>query len=203
MRLFVAFVPPPDALAELERATATLRPAWPGLRWTSREAWHITLAFLGEVPEQVLPELTVRLERAARRHSVLDLAVAGAGAFPAAGRARVLWAGVRADRAALRALAGSVAAGARRAGAPSPDEGRRYRPHITLARLREPADVRPLTATLADLATAAWTATSIGLIRSHLGSSPRYEPLATWPLKASPEAAVKCARGDAGGAARG
>ena len=40
---------PGEVAGELERAVAPLRAAWPGLRWTRREAWHITLAFLGEV----------------------------------------------------------------------------------------------------------------------------------------------------------
>jgi 2'-5' RNA ligase len=188
VRLFVAVVPPPEVAAELDGRTAALRPAWPGLRWTGPDAWHITLAFLGDVREQVLPELGVRLERAAGRHPVLELAVAGAGAFPAARRARVVWAGVAADGAALRSVAASVAAGARRAGAPPADENRRYKPHITLARLTEPTDVRSLTGELADLDGSRWAAGRIHLIRSHqpapgAGSRPRYEVLASWPLR--------------------
>lgn len=173
--------------AELDARTASLRSAWPDLRWTSQEAWHVTLAFLGEVREDVLPELTTRLERAARRHPAQRLAVRGGGAFPGPSRDRVVWAGLDADRAALAALAASVAAGARRAGAPSPDEDRRFRAHITLARLREPADVRPLTERLADLAGPPWTAAEIHLIRSHLpgpgaGRTPVYTSLSAWPL---------------------
>jgi RNA 2',3'-cyclic 3'-phosphodiesterase len=188
VRLFVAIVPPPSAVAELADRTAAVRRAWPGLRWTSREAWHITLAFLGEVPAQVLPELGVQMERAAGRHLAQDLAVRGCGAFPSARHARAVWSGVQAHQATLEALAASVAAGGRRAGAPPPDEGRRYQPHLTLAYLREPADVRPLTEDLADLAGSRWTARQIQLIRSHRpgpepGSRPRYESLATWPLR--------------------
>jgi 2'-5' RNA ligase len=191
-------------------------PARPGLRWTSPDTWHLTLAFLGEVPETVLPELTTRLERAAARHPAQTLAVDGAGAFPGPARASVLWAGVRVrgpapagqpdsdagagpriaragsgpgrdpDQALAR-LAASVAAGARRARAPSPDEGRRYRPHLTLARLPAPADVRPLLAELAGPAGPPWTAADIRLIRSYLGGSPpgppRYAEIARWPLR--------------------
>ena len=187
MRLFVAIVPPPAVTAGLDALTAPLRPAWPDLRWTSQEAWHVTLAFLGEVRDEVLPELTERLERAARRHRAQSLAISGGGAFPSPSRARVVWAGLDGDRPALAALAASVAAGARRAGAPSPDEGRRFRAHITLARLRAPADVRPLTDGLAGLAGAPWTATEIQLIHSRLpgpgaGRTPDYISLGVWPL---------------------
>ena len=183
MRLFVALSPPEKALDELEATVAPLRPAWPDLRWTSPQSWHVTLAFLGEVDEAVLDRLAVRLERAAHRHAGLVLSAAGAGAFPTAPRARVLWTGLRADLGALRAIAGSVAAAARRAGAPPPDGRRRFRPHVTLARSREPADVRPLIAGLAGYSGTAWTADRVHLIRSHLGPQPWYESVGDWPLQ--------------------
>ncbi len=131
-----------------------------------------------------------RLERAAHRHPGLSLSFGAGGAFPAPGRARVLWTGIHGDLAALGALARSVAAGARRAGAPPPDESRRFRPHLTLARCREPADVGRLVEALADYAGAPWTAAEIHLIRSHLGAvggRPRYEAAGTWPLRVSPD----------------
>jgi 2'-5' RNA ligase len=185
VRLFVAIAPPPAVLEDLEARVAPLRPAWPALRWTGRQAWHLTLAFLGDVSEDTAVALRPRLERAAHRHPGLSLAFAGVGAFPAPGRARVLWSGIHGDHRALEALARSVAAGARRAGAPPPDEGRRFRPHLTLARCREPADVGPLVETLAGYAGPPWTAAEIHLILSHLGgAAPQYEMVGTWPLRA-------------------
>lgn len=184
MRLFVAIEPSAAAVAELEAVTAPLRPSWPGLRWTGTDAWHVTLAFLGEVAEAVVPALNTRLERAAHRHPALGLSIEGAGAFPGPARARVLWAGIRTDQAALTALARSVSAGARRVGAMAGEEGRRYRPHLTLARCRAPADVRPLVNSLAGYAGMPWIAGEIYLIRSHLGAHPRYETLGAWPLRA-------------------
>lgn len=183
MRLFVALLPPPQVLAELADAVAPLRSASPELRWNGEEDWHLTLAFLGEVAEEVLPDLSLRTERAARHHHVQQLAVVGAGAFPKPARARVLWAGISAA-GGLAPLAASVAAAARRAGAPPPDEDRRFRPHLTLARSRrEPADVSGLIAALTGFAGMAWTATDIRLIRSNPGRNPRYEDLGMWPLR--------------------
>ena len=144
MRLFVAVAIPDEVAGELEAAVAPLRESWPGLRWTRREAWHLTLAFLGEVNEAVVARLTLRLERAAARHASLSLALGGAGTFPGAAKARVLWTGVHGERRELGALAASVAAGARRAGAPPAEEGRRFQPHLTLARCRAPVDARDL-----------------------------------------------------------
>lgn len=183
MRLFVAVVPPDAALAELEEAVAPLRAAAPELRWTGAASWHLTLAFLGEVREEVVPDLQARLERAARRHPPQRLAIAGGGAFPTARRAQVLWAGFSADNKALAALADSVAAGARRAGAPPPGQRRQYRAHLTLARCRAPADVSNLSQRLAGFTGTSWTATTVHLIRSHLSSGPpQYEDTAAWPL---------------------
>jgi RNA 2',3'-cyclic 3'-phosphodiesterase len=186
MRLFVAIRPPASALAELAVVVASLHAAAPELRWTGSGSWHLTLAFLGEVDEAILPDLSTRLARAAHRHPSQRLGVMGGGAFPAPARARVLWAGVRADRRAITMLAASVAAGARRAGAPPPDEGRKYSPHLTLARCREPADVSVLTAALRGFSGTEWTASSIHLVRSHLagGRPSQYEDLAEWPLEA-------------------
>ena len=183
MRLFVGLAPPAAILDDLDKVCAPLRLGREDLRWTSRELWHITLAFLGEVSEESLSRLLPRLERAARRHLAFGLSLAGAGAFPGPARANVLWSGLSGNRKALGELAMSVSAGARRAGALPPDEGRRYQPHVTLARCRTPADVRSIVDDLSGYQGPAWTAEEIYLIRSTLGGHPRYETLGTWKLK--------------------
>jgi RNA 2',3'-cyclic 3'-phosphodiesterase len=183
MRLFVAIALPAGAASELDEVVAPLRPAWPELRWTGRDAWHLTLAFLGEVDQKVAGKLSRRLELAAARHSPLYLSLGGSGAFPAAARARVLWTGVQGDRRGLASLATSVAAGARRAGVETSGEGRRYEPHLTLARCRAPADVRQLVDSLAGYAGTPWMAAEIYLIHSRLEAETRYEILGSWPLR--------------------
>jgi RNA 2',3'-cyclic 3'-phosphodiesterase len=182
VRLFVAVTPPDAALDDLDAACVSLRQGAAELRWTGRELRHITLAFLGEVAEDRLPGLLPRLSRAAGRHQAFGLSIAGGGAFPSPARATVLWSGLAGDRKALGELAMSVGAGARRAGAPPPDEGRRYRPHVTLARCRVPADLRQAVAGLSSYAGPAWMATEIRLIRSTLGGQLRHETIGTWPL---------------------
>lgn len=186
MRLFVGLAPPAAVLDDLEAACASFRPSRGDLRWTSRELWHVTVAFLGEVGEETLARLLPRLERAARRHLAFSLSLAGAGAFPSPARANVLWSGLSGDLKALGELAMSVSAGARRAGAPPPGEGRRYRPHVTLARCRTPADVRPIVSELSGYQGPTWAVGEIYLIRSTLGGVLRYETLGRWKLRPSP-----------------
>ncbi len=185
MRLFVAIAPPAAVLDELDALAGPFRTGRQDLRWTSREAWHVTLAFLGQVEESAAARLLPRLERAARRHHAFRLAFSGAGAFPAATRANVLWSGLSGDRGALAHLAESVAAGASRAGARPPDKGRGFRPHLTLARCRMPVDVTELVAALAGYQGPLWTADRIHLVRSRLGATdqPRYATLGSWPLR--------------------
>ncbi|MHA6617014.1 RNA 2',3'-cyclic phosphodiesterase [Pseudonocardia sp. DLS-67] len=183
MRVFVAVTPPAGALDELSSATAALRAGEPELRWTRPDKWHLTLAFLGEVGDRARADLSARLGHTASRHPPMRLALHGAGRFTD----RVLWTRVTGDVAALRGLAESVRAAAQRAGVDVED--RPYRPHLTLARGREGADLRPVVQALAGFAGHPWTAGELSLVRSHLGAGPgrtaRYEPLASWTLTGS------------------
>ncbi|MFJ1993812.1 RNA 2',3'-cyclic phosphodiesterase [Streptomyces asiaticus] len=200
MRLFAAVLPPEAAVAELAARVKALR-ALPGadvLRWTEREGWHFTLAFFGEVAEDVLPELHTRLARAAHRHHPHELRLAGGGRFDD----RVVWVGVDGDSEALRRLADSAEAGGRRAGVPM-DRHRPYHPHLTIARARSSrhgssrhdsprhtsaTSLAPYVDGLTDFAGREWTVGELSLVRSHPpasgvpGQQPRYEVVAAWPL---------------------
>ena len=182
MRLFVGVVPPSAALDDLDAACAPFRLARDDLRWTGRELWHLTLAFLGEVSEERLTRLAPWLQRAAERNRAFTLRVAGGGAFSNPARANVLWSGFGGDRQALAELASTVAAAARRAGVAPPDAYREFTPHLTLARCRAPADVRPIVGVLDAYQGPGWAVEEIYLIRSTLSRAPRYETLETWKL---------------------
>jgi 2'-5' RNA ligase len=180
VRLFAAVVLPDDIVAGLDAALADHRDEI--LAWTLPEQWHITLAFYGQVEDKRVPDLKARLTRAAKRHSVLSLALDGAGRFDG----RTLWAGCSGDVATLRNIARSVVAAGRRVGASSTDDAFRFRAHITLARARRPVDLRPYVAALDAFRSRSWTVDSVTLVRSHLGAGAarhsRYETLSTHRL---------------------
>ncbi|MER6550827.1 RNA 2',3'-cyclic phosphodiesterase [Streptomyces sp. NPDC049952] len=184
-RLFVAVLPPGPAADELAGAVAPLHrlPGAMDLRWTAREGWHYTLAFLGNVDEELLPALYTRLERAARRTEPFPLRIRGGGRFDG----RVLWAGAEGGLGTLRLLAERAAAAARRSGIPM-EEHQRHTPHLTLARSRAQADLAPYTAALEDFDGTPWEVGEIGLVRSDLpvdgvpGEQPRYRVVRAWPL---------------------
>ena len=183
MRLFVGLVPPTAALDDLDAACAPFRLARDDLRWTGRELWHLTLAFLGEVSEEDLARLMPWLGRAAGRSRAFSLSVAGGGAFSNPARANVLWSGMSGDRPALAELAATVADAARGAGIVPPDAYRGFTPHLTLARCRAPVDVREIVARLDCYRGPGWTVQEIYLIRSTLDGQPRYETVDTWKLR--------------------
>lgn len=182
MRLFVAVVPPPDVVDHLSAALDPLRARIEveRLRWVPAASWHLTLAFLGEVEEARRPQLDERLGRAARRNQPGRLRLSGGGRFGG----RVLWVGVEGERETLVRTAASAAAAARRSGIVT--EERRYRPHLTVARTREPVDLRAEVVALHDYQGPDWTAGEVALVRSRLGAgagrAAAYDVLATWTL---------------------
>lgn len=189
MRLFAAVLPPEDVTAALAAEVAALRrlPGADGLRWTGRPGWHLTLAFYGEVDDDLVPDLSARLERAAHRTAPFELALRGGGQF---GHGRALWAGAEGDVATLRLLADRAESAGRKAGVEM-GEHRRYKPHLTVARSREAFDARPYVETLDGFTSRTWTVTDLALVRSNLprsgvpGEQPRYETVARSPLRAS------------------
>ncbi|MET8942371.1 RNA 2',3'-cyclic phosphodiesterase [Streptomyces sp. NPDC004542] len=186
MRLFAAVLPPEQAVTELAAVVDELRklPGAGGLRWTGRPGWHFTLAFYGEVEEEVVPDLAARLEQAAVRTTSFPLALRGGGQF---GHGRALWAGAEGGLPNLRLLAERSEAAARKAGV-AMGEHRRYKAHLTVARSRSAVDVRAHVETLAGFAGRTWTVGELVLVRSHLprsgvpGEQPRYEAVERWAL---------------------
>ncbi|MFI1765449.1 RNA 2',3'-cyclic phosphodiesterase [Streptomyces sp. NPDC020800] len=186
MRLFAAVLPPEDVTDELAAEVARLRrlPGADGLRWTGRPGWHFTLAFYGEVGDDLAPDLSDRLARAAGRTERFSLALSGGGQF---GHGRALWAGAAGDLETLRLLADRAESAARRAGVPM-GEHRRYKAHLTVARSRDAVDVRPYVRLLGEFGGRTWTVADLALVRSNLptsgvpGEQPRYEVVDRWAL---------------------
>jgi len=138
-----------------------------GLRWTLPGQWHITLAFLADVADRNTDELLERLERAATRRKSFALRMAGAGAFPHAANAKVLWMGAEHDGEELMRLAGGVRAAAAKSGIAV--GGGRFHPHLTLARVRPPSDVSRWLRVLETYSGPSWPVDEVALIASYLG----------------------------------
>lgn len=114
-------------------ATAGLREKAPHWSWTAEQKLHLTLKFLGEQPPDVAQRLADAMDGVARRHGGFDMRVRRVGAFPNFRRARVVWLGVDPDPR-LELLHHDVETACDALGFEL--EGKPFRPHVTLARLR-------------------------------------------------------------------
>jgi 2'-5' RNA ligase len=168
MRLFVA-VWPDDAV--VEQLAALERPAIDGVRWTTRDQWHITLRFFGEVEDVGAIETALRDAAAGTRAVRADLG-------PSVQRfGNMLWAPV----SGLDDVARSVVTGTASFGVP-PDD-RRFRGHITLARHRSWRKASVLRAAQGQPLTGSWDVREVELVCSHLGrGGSRYEAISRVPL---------------------
>lgn len=182
MRMFVAAYPPQDAIEDLDAFLEPRREAGE-FRWNSPELWHLTLAFLADVPERSLDELTERLARAAGKRRPMTASIDGGGAYPGVDFAKVLWAGLSVDDPVEL---DELAAGCRRAAAKagSPPSGERFRPHLTVARMRHPIEATRWVRILDAYRGPQWTLDEVALVASYLGEGPRklprHEVLATF-----------------------
>ena len=164
MRLFVAVRPPERVLDAL---AALVRPDDPAARWTTREQWHVTLRFLGNVDDPA--PVVAALRGAVRTLSPVEVVLGPHAAMLGRGVVQLPVEG-------LDELASVVIAATASFGKP-PDE-RRFKGHLTLARTKG----RAVDRSSLDLS-AAWTVEQLELIRSHLGQGPaRYETVAAFSL---------------------
>jgi 2'-5' RNA ligase len=186
VRLFVAVNLPDAEIARLAAVLATFSASDLPFRWVAAESIHITLKFLGEVPDARVTEIGAALRRAAAGVAPFDVAIGGFGAFGARSRPRVLWVGVAAPPA-LHELQERVEAQIEPLGYPR--EQRDFSPHLTIGRLKKDAgkvDIAGLDRIMASAVyKARITVESADLMRSHLSPrGARYERIGRAVLEA-------------------
>lgn len=140
MRLFLAVFPTPEAQAVAARATDALRATRGGnsVSWVKRENLHFTLRFLADQDDAGLARALLAAREAAAARAPFEVALGGLGAFPTAKRARVLWAGLEDGAEAMRKLSVTLEKALAKHGFPAADHD--FEPHLTLGRVRTPAD---------------------------------------------------------------
>ena len=128
IRLFVGVGLPEDVRLRLTALCGGV----PGAKWVEPENFHLTLRFIGEVDEGEADDIHDAL--GAIRSPRYDIALAGVRHFETSGHVHTIWVGVE-KSAELMALQARVESALARVGVPR--ETRRFKPHVTLARLRE------------------------------------------------------------------
>ena len=129
-RLFVAIDLPPAHRDRIRSICSGL----PGARWTPAEQIHLTLRFIGEVDNSLFRQITDTL--AEIRTEPLTLKIKGLGHFPPRRPPRVLWAGLEKNDGLLQ-LRNRIETTLVRIGLEQ--EGRKFAPHITIARFKNPS----------------------------------------------------------------
>jgi 2'-5' RNA ligase len=162
--LFVAVWPPSDVL---DRVAALDKPDVEGVRWTTRDQWHVTLRFLGS-----MTDAAPVVDALSMVNVPGGVVVAGPEVRRLSNRILVL------PVAGLDALASAVEGATATLGEPPPE--RPFRGHLTLARARGRVDLRPL---IGAAINGSWSVEEFSLVNSTLHpQGARYETVAAFPL---------------------
>lgn len=186
VRLFLAINFAPEVRRAVAEAAAPLRMLAPDLSWVREPQLHLTVKFLGEQPDDMAPRVAEAMRTVGARNRVVDAEIGGIGAFPNFRRPRVVWIGVTPEPK-LELIHHDVESACESLGVPL--DGKPFRPHLTLAR------VKPLGAnseTLRNLAREAKNVsfveevliTAIDLMQSDLTTvGARYRLISSAPLR--------------------
>lgn len=179
-RAFLCVVPDGAAVEALRGWLGRLR-AFGDYKWVAPEQVHITLKFLGDATADLLQKLDSNLSRSGAARS-FPIRVSGAGAFPNLTRPKAIWLGVRSGADGLERLAKSAEQASRNAG--FPQEKRKFKAHLTIARARaERAMPDELTHLLGEGPTLSWMCRGYVLMKSVLTpQGPVYTPLREYAI---------------------
>jgi 2'-5' RNA ligase len=173
LRLFIAIELPANVLAALNQVQHELQrePALARLRWVRPEGIHLTLKFLGEMPEERRTDIEAAVSRAVTNVPPFDLHLGRVGRFGSRSSPRVVWIDVEGDIESLKRLQEQVEREVSPLGFPT--ETRAFSPHLTLARVppeRAREVAAPLEVAMSRLSVPAATmrATEVSLMRSQL-----------------------------------
>ena len=133
MRLFLAIDPGEECRRRVAGTVETVRANTSGIRWVREGHFHLTMAFLGEVDESRVAEISAATDTVARRHSRFSSMITGVGVFPDWRKIRVVWLGLR-DADGLALLGGDLGAMCATLGFPQ----RPFRAHLTIGRTTGP-----------------------------------------------------------------
>lgn len=186
LRLFVALDLPEEVRERIAAAAERHAQLQPQARWVKKENLHLTLKFIGEFPADRMDRLVKALEETTARQRAFTASFGGCGGFPSVGKSRVIWVGMERGEGEAASLAAELNRGLVRVGVKK--EARPFRGHLTLARLRSPADcsswVAAMEEELAGLEEMTFMVEEVTLYRSILSpAGPTYMPLRRFGLR--------------------
>jgi 2'-5' RNA ligase len=144
MRLFIALPLPEDTHHALGRIIQELKRASAAVRWVHQDHIHLTLRFLGDTDQSLVPQLKQLIDTKAHAHAALTVTLDRLGAFPNLRNPRVYWISAS-DQVMvnqLQNLAAQIEQGVRELG--FEPEKKLFKPHLTLGRVKQPDNLERL-----------------------------------------------------------
>lgn len=179
IRAFLALELPDALRSGLAQVQEELKRSRADVRWVPVGNIHLTLKFFGNVPDGEIEALAQAARDAAAATTPLQLQATGAGAFPSPNAPRVVWLGLGGDMVPLAQLFYRLEKAFATLG--YPPEGRAFNPHLTLGRVKSPANREKLAKMLAKMPPVEWPPFTVKeLILFHSVLSPqgsKYTPL--------------------------
>jgi 2'-5' RNA ligase len=154
IRAFLAIELPDAWRPGLAQVQGELKRSHADVRWVQVGNIHLTLKFFGNVPEAEIGPLAQAAREAAAEAAPLQLNATSAGAFPSPQAPRVVWLGLGGDLVPLTHLYYRLEKAFAALG--YPPETRAFNPHLTLGRVKSPANRARLAKMLAKLPPLDW-----------------------------------------------
>ncbi len=134
MRLFVAIEFSSNVRSALAKVQSRLEASCGGVRWIPPRQIHLTVKFLGDVPDANVEAVSRALADATVDAEPFDMELVGCGCFPPKGSVRIVWTGVNEESGRLHRNVEAVEREMARLGYAK--ERRAYSPHVTIGRVR-------------------------------------------------------------------
>ncbi len=144
IRTFIAVDLPQQIKMEIDKMITVFREFNPNIRWVKAANLHLTLRFLGDIPEESVPSLADSIKGNTQGFGGFDLSLSGLGAFPNLRRPRVIWIGSGSGTDRLKSLAAKVEQATIDAGFGKGDKP--FSSHLTIGRVKFPKGLDQLLA---------------------------------------------------------
>ena len=190
IRSFLAFELPPEIKEQIRDVSDELKRSNMNVRWVKPENIHLTIVFLGDVREGDISAIAREIEQICCGFHPFEISLKGLGLFPDRRRPRVLWAGYDGDIERMSDMRDVLYE--RLKPFEIKEEKRKFKPHLTLGRFRNPRKGTPeldeIIKRYESFSSPAFQANELMFFKSELRPrGPEYTKLESWPMSADRE----------------
>jgi 2'-5' RNA ligase len=178
IRAFIAVDIPQEIKMGIDRLISGFRADGSGIRWVKAANLHLTLRFLGNIPQESVSDLAESLREKVDGFGSFDLTLMDIGGFPNLRRPRVIWIGTGEGTDRLAELAGKVENGCIDSGFGKADK--KFSSHLTIGRVKFPKGLDQLLGKIekTEFKSSIFDVGEISIVKSDLSpSGPKYTKL--------------------------